>query len=326
MRKEKAILRSMTFGAYDLQMLRIQTGLRLCANFRSQLTEDPKEDDETGDLSTEAKTIIERLKESYKRLTDGVARNRTLPKREGFTGDELISNYTELVLVDQYIKLEKQERAQFAQLETALVDLPIYNEYLSKVNGIGPALASVLICYFDPHAAPYISSFWMYAGLDVAEDGRGRSKRAEHLIDREYKNRDGEIAIRKSLTYNPWLKSRLLAVLGTSFLRTVPVSPWKKVYNDYKHRLETDPKRVRCTSDQYKKTHKRDPEEAIILWPPLRIHRASVRYMIKQFLLEFWVTWRRLEGLPVTETYAVAKLGMAPHGSRYENPGDQPIA
>lgn len=39
------------------------------------------------------------------------------------------------------------------------------------------------------------------------------------------------------------------------------------------------------------------------------------RYMIKEFLRDLWVNWRKLEGLEVTEPYEVAKLSMKPHGS-----------
>ena len=39
----------------------------------------------------------------------------------------------------------------------------------------------------------------------------------------------------------------------------------------------------------------------------------SVRYMVKQFLRDMWVTWRTLEGYTISEPYEVAKLGNNPH-------------
>src|SRR5262245_57269209 len=106
-------LRLMTKGAYDLQALRMQAGLRLCANFRSRLTDQqPESEDDDAEMSEAAIKVIDELKASYKRLTDGVARNRTLPKYDGFKGDSLISDYAELVLIDQYIALESQEAKQ----------------------------------------------------------------------------------------------------------------------------------------------------------------------------------------------------------------------
>ena len=46
-------------------------------------------------------------------------------------------------------------------------------------------MAGVLISEFDIHRARYPSSMWKYAGLDVARDGRGRSRKAEHLVEVE---------------------------------------------------------------------------------------------------------------------------------------------
>lgn len=308
----KEILRTFVFSAYDLQMLRMQTGLRLCANFRSKLQvpqEGTEEEEvEAGELTKEAQTIIDRLTASYKRLTDGVARNRLLPAEKGFVGDELITTYTELVLVNQYIQVEKNEQQQFRQFEAVLSNYPIYETYLKDQVGIGPALAAVLLAYFDPHKADHISDFWAYAGLDVARDGRGRSRRAEHLIDRPYKNKEGQEATRKSVTYNPWLKARLLGVMAGSFLR-VKDSPWRIHYDNYKHRIITDPARRKTTLAEYKKLHKEDPSAARDVWPPLRVHRAAMRYMVKMFLADLWLNWRKIEGLPVTPTYHEAKLG-----------------
>lgn len=308
MANQRELLRTMTFSAYDLQKLRIQVGLRLCANFRSKLAVKPNASDE--ELDDEAVKIIYELKDSYRRLTDGIVARRKhgLPAESNFVGDALISTYTELVLVDQYVGMEEKERLQFAQLSSVLAPIPVYDGYLKDVRGIGPAMAAVLISYFDPYKAERISDFWAYAGFDVAPDGAGRSRREAHLIDREYVKANGSKATRKSVTYNPWLKSRLMGGMAASFMRT-PDCPWRKVYNDYKHRLMTDPNRQKVTLEEYKKLHKTDPTEAAKVWPPLRIHRASLRYMIKMFLAEFWVKWREIEGLPVTPTYHEAKMG-----------------
>jgi len=45
--------------------------------------------------------------------------------------------------------------------------------------------------------------------------------------------------------------------------------------------------------------------------PPCREHinNRARRKMVKQFIADLWVKWRKLEGLPVSEPYAVAILG-----------------
>ena len=81
----------------------------------------------------------------------------------------------------------------------------------------------VLISYLDPRKAEYVSSFWKYVGIDVVIDdngnGVGRSKRKEHLIDVEYINKSGEKCTKKSVTFNPLVRSKLLGVLASCFIK-----------------------------------------------------------------------------------------------------------
>jgi hypothetical protein len=311
---EISALRLMVRGAYDLQALRMQTGLRLCANFRSKLKvheDDLAEDEETGELGEAAKKVLDELKKSYRLLCTGVAKNRTIPAEKGFTGDHLISAYSELILVDQYVALEGQEDRQFRQMQTILDKIPIYTRYLANQKGIGPAMAGVLISYFDPHKARHASQFWKYGGLDVASDGFARSRRQEHLVEREYTDREGDLKTRQGVTFNPFLRAKLLGVLSGCFLRSA--SPWRSAYDGYKHRIESDPARVKVTLVEWKRRRKAG-EDVKNLWTPGRVNNAAKRFMVKMFVAEFWEAWRRLEGLPTPEAYATAKLGMAPHG------------
>src|SRR5262252_3959387 len=145
--RQRSFLRIQTFSAYDLQKLRMQCGLRLCASFRAKLKEDETEEEidrDTGELSERAERMIDKLKASYKTLTEGVARNRNLPPEQGFTGDSIISEFTELVLVDQYMRIDANEKLQFRQLESTLAKISVYELYLKEIRGIGPAMAAVL--------------------------------------------------------------------------------------------------------------------------------------------------------------------------------------
>lgn len=279
-------LRAMTRGAYDLQKLRIQAGLRLCANFRAKMGQVAGEKEE--DLDEDAKKVIDLLRARFTRLTDGIARNRTLPAREGFQGDELITDYTELVLISQYLELEKVERRQFGQLEGVLLEFALYTQFLEPIRGIGPAMGAVIISEFDIHRARYVSSLWKYAGLDTGPDGRGRSRRKEHLVVRKYIDKQGKEQERDSITYNPFLKTKLMGVLAGSFLRTG--SSYRAVYDGYKHRLQTDPRKAE--------------------WTKGHVNDAAKRYMIKMFLADLYAFWRPLEGLPVAPPYSEGKLGI----------------
>jgi hypothetical protein len=286
-------IRTLVRGAYDLQKLRISTGNRTVANFRAKLGQAPGES-AVDALDDEAKKLLFDLKQRHRRITDAMIE----AKHKGpFPGDELISTFTELALVASYVDLERNETEQFKRLQKVLDEIPIYTQFLSGIRGIGPAMAGVIISEFDITKAKYPSSLWAYAGLDVGGDGLGRSKRAEHLVKREYISRDGEVKERVGITYNPWLKTKLMGVLAASFLRSK--SPYAEIYAQYRHRIETDPKRT--IRD---KAGRSDDE-----WTKMRRHQAALRYMIKMFLIDLYKAWRAIEGLPVAPSYHEAKMG-----------------
>ena len=282
-------LKTIVRGAYDIQKNRIQTGNRLVANFKAKLGQAPSEKEDT--IDADGQQILANLRRSHKLLTEGVA---TFPRQATFKGDEVISSYTELCLVANYLELEEQEKTHFRRLGNILKDYPIYNNFLAGVVGVGPAMAGVVISEIDITKAEYPSSLHKYAGLDVASDGQGRSRRKEHLEDSEYVDADGVVQTKKVITFNPFLKTKLVGVLGSSFVKQSPDKcKYRKVYDDYKHRIEN--------MDAHKEKSKGHR------------HNMAVRYMIKIFLIDLYNEWRALESLPVAPTYTEAKLGKV-HG------------
>ena len=283
--RELLLLKTMVRGAYDLQKLRIQMGNRIAGNFKAKLGQAPSKPEAS--IDHEAKKILKILRASYKRLTDGLVR---FPRPKGFDGDEVISSFTELCLVSQYVELLGREEDHFKQLEAFLVGFPIYTEFLKGVKGVGPAMAGVMVSEIDIHKARHPSSLHAYAGLDVASDGKGRSRRKEHLVKVKYKAKDGTEKERDSITFNPFLKTKLIGVLGPSFLRSS--SPYREHYDNYRHRLESRPDFA---------NHEKGVDG--------HRHNAAIRYMVKMFLIDLYTHWRALEGLPVSEPYSVDKLG-----------------
>lgn len=278
-------LKTIVRGAYDIQKNRIQTGNRLVNNFKAKLGQAPSEKEDT--IDKEGQQVLVNLRRSHKLLTEGVA---SFPRQATFKGDEVISDYTELCLVDNYLELEEQEKSHFRRLGNILKGYPIYNEFLFGVIGVGPAMAGVMLSEIDITKAEYPSSLHKYAGLDVATDGQGRSRRKEHLEDSEYVDKEGEVKIKKGITFNPFLKTKLVGVLGSSFIKQSPDKCiYRKIYDDYKHRLEH--------MDAHKEKSKGHR------------HNMAVRYMVKMFLVDLYNAWRRIEGLPVAPTYSEAKLG-----------------
>lgn len=287
-------LRTVVRGAYDVQKLRIQMGNRIVGNFKAKLGQVPGRPEE--EMDAEGKAILKSLRLCYEKITDGV---KDFPRQADFRGNEVISDYTELCLIGQYMDLEKHEDQHFRRLGNILNEYPIYTTFLKGVKGIGPAMAGVIISEIDISKAKYPSSLWAYAGLDVAPDGAGRSRRKEHLVQREYIDRNGKPAQRVGITFNPFLKTKLIGVLATSFLR-VKDSPYAKMYQDYKHRLENHAKY---------RDGQTDAEGNPIKGLKGRRHNMAMRYMVKRFLVDLYVHWRKLEGLPVADEYQKAKLG-----------------
>jgi hypothetical protein len=286
---ERSNLKTIVRGAYDIQKLRIMMGNRIVGNFKAKLGQKPSESEDTLDM--DAQDIIKTLRVSYKKITDGVT---SFPRQKTFKGDEVISNFTELALLDEYFELERAESTHFRRLGMILREFPIWNDFMDDVKGVGPAMAGVIISEINIHTAEYPSSLHKYAGLDVVKgEGRGRFK--HHLEESTYTDKDGAEQTKMGITFNPFLKTKLIGVLGSSFIKQkAETSPYRSIYDSYKHRLENHPKHKEKT-----KGHR---------------HNMAVRYMVKKFLTDLYNAWRRLEGLTVAPTYEEAKLGMT-HGS-----------
>lgn len=294
---KREYLRAVVRGAYDLQKLRIQMGLRVVANFKAKLGQAPSTKEE--DADPEAQDIIKALRASHERITDAIGKVRSPAKN--FPGDELISDYAEFVLADGYFKMLDNEKSQFLALKKVVEGFAIWREFLHGVKGVGPAMAGVIISEIDIHRAKYASSIWKYAGLDVGGDGAGRSRRKDHLVEREYTNKSGEQATRVGITFNPWLKTKLVGVLGPAFLKAR--GDYAEVYGDYKHRLESHAKYGIARDGEV------DEECGGKIYKGRR-HQMAIRYCVKRFLADLYEAWRKLEGLEVHNPYSEAKLGL----------------
>ena len=282
-------IKTIVRGSYDVQKLRIQMGNRIVANFKAKLGQEASMPE--SELGNDEKKVLDKLRLHYRKITDGI---KNFPRQVNFKGDEVISSYTELCLLDMYIELEKQEAKHFNQLGNVLKEYPIYTEFLEKVKGCGVAMSGVIISEIDISKCKYSSSLWKYAGLDVAQDGQGRSKKKEHLVEVDYIDKDGKNATRVGITFNPFLKTKLVGVLASSFLRCGKDNPYSEAYYNYKNRLENHPSHKEKTLG-----HR---------------HNMAMRYAVKRFLVDLYVAWRTIEGLPVESEYSEGKLGMK-HGS-----------
>lgn len=128
-----------------------------------------------------------------------------------------------------------------------------------------------------------------YVG-DVVVSQHGRKMGDTEMV--EYVDAEGNRKLKRSITYNPFVKTKLMGVLTGCLIKAKdPV--YSKIYYDYKARLDNSPR-----YEGYTPVHK---------------NMMAQRYMIKQFLRNLHTEWRHLEGLPIYEPYEVEKLGNKPH-------------
>lgn len=274
---------------YDMQKLRIQNGNRIAAAFRTKLGLDSSQAEEENE---DAGKILDQLRAEYNRITDGVKR-----VTKNFKPDStIITTVGELSMIKAYDQMLESEKTHEKAILDALNNEPIYTQWLLGVRGVGPLMAGVILSEIDIHKCNSISALHAYCGLDVVvstnESGdtleEGRCRKRHHLKAKTYTSREGEAVETVGITFNPFLKTKLVGVLGGVFLKLG--GEYRAVYDGYKHRLEHHPKHKDKT-----KGHR---------------HNMAVRYMIKEFLADLWTVWRTVEGLPVRGTYAEDKLGI----------------
>lgn len=299
----KEYIRNIINSMYSIQQLRIQIGNRIVGNIKAKIAGESSPTDEQITDELEGKALKE-ITADYKRITDFLTIEKNTLKKYFKKPEGIITEEVEYVLVDTYVTMLEKEELLSKQLGKVLKNYPIYTEFLEGVKGCGTTMSAVIISYLDPHQAKYVSSFYRYAGLDVTFVekeiegevqliGEGTGLKHAKYNNFTYIDKEGNEQTKHGISYNPFLKSKLMGVLATSFLMTGRDGKYAKIYRDYKMRLQNSPKHNTKT--------------------PKHIDNMARRYMVKMFIKDLWVEWRTLEGLEVAEFYEIAKLGMAPH-------------
>jgi len=240
------------------------------------------------------------------------AENLGMALAENPTPNSLLTCYSEFAVCRMHEEMAALEDTAVKPVEILLEDMPVWTEWLKDVKGAGTTLAGAVLAEIDISKANYPSSLWKYSGYDVGGDGLGRSRKAEHLEEVEYTDKDGNRAKRRGITFNPNLKTKLY-VLATSFLKVGEErSPYAKAYRDTRHRLESHAKYGIAAQEAWAAA----PKDAKPDYKPSAGHRhnMAMRASIKRFLVDLYTNWRTVEGLPVAPEYSDAKLGMK-HGS-----------
>jgi len=233
---------------------------------------------------------------------------------------------------------ELMEKAALKKVEICLGGIPVYNDFLSDVFGVGPTMAGVLVACFDPYKARHPSSYWAYTGFALGQEAKcmkcgkmtivtGDMAKAECWKKRSIKSKGccgklqptGRLVHQRMIQgeparFNKWLRTKM-HVLGEVFVKCKQPE-YSPLYYNYKNRIKAE---GRVTVDE--ETGKETP------WNDGHYANAALRYMVKMFLLDFWKFDRAEENLPVGGSYQEDKLGHhhgeeSPTGSSDDDGGD----
>lgn len=208
-------------------------------------------------------------------------------------------------------KADELERTVLKHAAKKLKGHPVY-DWLTSQRGIADTFAVILMGFIDIEKTETVSGLWRLAGLAVGKDGkRERPMKGEKLH------------------YNPHLKTRMY-LLGESFIKARN-EHYRAYYDDYKARkqaeivvcmlcdgtgLYTASKEKKSAAEaSEEKTEKKTKKPKVCErcngtkeapWgrSDKHLHVASMRYMVKQFLADFYEVWRTHEGLPTRPMYS----------------------
>lgn len=173
----KQQIRCLISNVYDLQKLRISAGNRLVQSFYIQLGIAPSTSPD--DADKESAKLIDRLKNDYKRITDGIAGSDAEYKTvksaikgldKGESPLDVIHDEVDYKLVESYMLLLKSEEESIKVLDKYVKSHPLWSAFFEKIKGCGTLMSACCIAYLDPYVAKYPSSFFRYCGLDTVQD------------------------------------------------------------------------------------------------------------------------------------------------------------
>lgn len=182
--------------------------------------------------------------------------------------------------------LEKETRDY---IEVYVKQQSIWNMFLKNIRGIGAILAGGLMSWLDPSKADHVSSFWKYCGLHVENGCAVKRKHGQKL------------------GFNLKMRTFCWKIADSFIKQRTPF--YREIYDEAKLREAeklNHPEQNSTNCPYYIECRKRIKTKTL----PCKKHidyRAR-RKMVKRFLADLWAIWRKIEGLPVTEPYAIAIL------------------
>lgn len=321
--------------------------------------EDPNEDDDVdgvGEAEAKAGLVSEKIINlASKEIDQLYAPNKRLTfmsRAEKIIADnkfQFVVNYEVALLIQNYRDTLQYELYSVDLMKRSMHSDPMWQMIMKAkeddpTNFVG--VGDMAIAAFSGHVnflkAYYVSHIIKYAGLDVVIGengvGRGRGRILEHLIDREYVDVDGNVKSKKSITFNPTLKTILVGITATNMImlgapnkKGKPASRHYTIYTNYKNRITQRENLVKMAWERREAAiknndrsaqHKAEADITALVMQvrapltPAHINNMSKRYMIRRLIVDiynlFVPEFSNLEWKP---PYEEGKLGIIHHGS-----------
>lgn len=160
--------------------------------------------------------------------------------------------------------------------------------WLQQIKGINITTAAGLVAFVDKigiENIKQVSSLWHYFGVHVEDGIAARARRGA------------------AMSYNPDAKTLVLGIIADNFIRQrTPL--YREIYDTEKERQLN---KIYQPGELAAKWH--GYKESDVHVSRGHAHNRAKRKMVKVFLSHLWEVWRRMEGLPVREPYAIEYLG-----------------
>lgn len=214
-------------------------------------------------------------------------------------------------LIETLHDIKAGERKIERKIVKELKEWKVWNEYLSKVKGCGSTIAATLISKIYPISRfPKPSKLVAYCGVSPVyfklkcEKGHkvittSPREKCPVRVGNNGKPCDARILEVQKIN-RPVRKAE---AKGYVFMICEELRP---VLHQLAETFEKQGGYYRWLYDRAKQYYTQRDGDKIPKW---RIRLRTLAWLKRIFLHHLWEAWRRLEGLPITEPYPVAKLG-----------------
>jgi hypothetical protein len=228
-----------------------------------------------------------------------------------------------------FAEIADESRKEEAKIEKHMLRvlrrMPIWNEWLSKVKGVGPVSAAWMLGEFDIYRANTVSALWQFCGLNPGLVQATKSEKEKDGTVRRYKVdemiRGDRLTPGYVAPFNKRLRVAICGVMADGFIKAQNEYAIKYYYTQHAptSRIEKGMTPGRLDREESMiEERSANGKSKVVAWKDAKDahrHRAAIRYMVKMFLADLYKAWRPLHGLEVRPPYHEAVLGHKHHAA-----------